>query len=196
MVLKIIRSGAVLIAGMVIAGCSNFSGMTSVSPSQPGVSDLGQYRSAARDGVVRTVIIGNPLSVDKDLFAQRINQILAEVHTSTPAEFRTMAEPDDSGNPRIVIVFSPPVDVGPSQVCSDDERPPDQMDDVDTGRMRAVAAFCVGTSSRIWTRLQGPLPASLEDPLFIEYIQRIGFDVIPPLRLKNPQGDCRGPDCT
>ncbi len=176
------------VMSLVVMGCSG-TGISSVSPVEPSLMDFEQFRAAARDGVVRTVIVGDAFNGNTEQVAQVVNGAFATVHVGTPAEFRSNLEAKDVRDPRIVVLFSPSKGFGPSSICRDDKNLSAVSEAPGPDRLRAMAAFCVGHTLRTWTVVQSPAPKSSDDPVLHQVAQRMAFDIFPSRSSKSP-GDC------
>ena len=186
------RTCSAILAGVfsaALAGCVS-TGISSVAPIEPNNNDFEQFRSAARDGTVHTVIIGDAGSRERKQGVDVINSAFANKSTQVghPASFSSDPKDKDIRNSRIVIVISPHENFGPSHMCEDDEKLAEASTAPESGKLKAIAAFCVGDGFRTWSIAQGPDQDAETDPLY-QLAQQMAYDIIPNRASKAP-GDC------
>lgn len=184
---NLITAAVLGIVGLGLVGCSG--GLSSVSPGKATITDFAQYRSASRDGVVHTVIVGTIANADNAQVQEVVNQAFSTIHIGPPTVFSSAADTVDIRNPRIVVLFSPKRSFGPSQICNNDEALSAARTEPEGDQIRVIGAFCVGSALKTWSILNGTAPASTEDPALYQIAQRMAFDIIPERSSKTP-GDC------
>lgn len=176
------------IVSSALLGCSG-TGIFSVAPIKPTLVEFEQFRAAARDGVVRTVIVGKAFDGNTEQVPEVVNGAFSTVQLGMPVEYVSSMEAKDNRDPRIVVLFSPSITFSPSSMCKDDQTLSTGMESPDPDRLRAMAAFCIGDEVRTWTTVLSPLPLSSDDPVLHQVAQRMAFDILPSRSARAP-GDC------
>jgi len=130
----------------LLAACGSVSSVSSVDSNY---SDYELYRSAAADGIVYVGVTGSAGSLSEE----QLNAIVADqfeiAHIGPEASFSTDPTNIDNGKTRFVVSFNPGPSVNVGNICSIETS---EIGSAENGSpMRAIGAFCRGTSARTWT---------------------------------------------
>ncbi len=151
------------------------------------------YSEAAKDGVIRTEIVGNPLNVPDAEWIERITGVFNTAHFGPEFEFSTDAVVDRITYARIVVQFQPPATTTARTICGGiDTLEPSVA--TDAGRLEAVAALCVQDNALDWAVVTGPMPASLEDARLVQFASAIAQNIVRP-NVRDHNG-CNNSNCS
>ena len=181
----------IVLAGVSLSACSSPGIMARHTDTERSAFHF--FNSAARDGIVRMDIYGNPFNNDTATFDALVAQKFEGAYIGHPARFSTTADHEDFDNTRVAIYFQPARGVNRSTICKPNMQPdPPIMND--SPDFRAIAAFCVGQTSHSFTTVWSQMALTFNDPKFIDFIKSLARNVIPNPQLE-PDNKCTALDC-
>ena len=156
------------------------------SLTQESLYSPADYRYAAADKRLHTVLWGNPTAQSDEVFNHRVLDIMQAVNTSfevplvRPTTFTTGQ--GDRPDYHVVVAFNPTVDTTPADLCADSIA---VLDDQSQTGIEARMAFCwrtrvLSTSYAVVEELQGP-----DDPRFQRMIHNLTRELFPQRKSRN-----------
>lgn len=150
------------------------------------------FDGAARDGVVRTVVVGNAFDEPQATVVDNLNAAMEGSYIGRPAVFKSDIAAETPRDIRFVFLFDPPEAFHKPDICGDPANLAPGAPE--TGRLSLLGALCVDTAIQTSAHLLMPKPVSSADPAFDAAVGSVTRALIPPKPL-DKDSPCTNPLC-
>ncbi|MBT3358423.1 MAG: hypothetical protein HN403_02205 [Rhodospirillales bacterium] len=151
------------------------------------------FTFAAGPGEMRTVVLGNPFAVSKELTGQAVTDAMQGNHAGPRTRFTTMPGPAARASHRIVVLFNPARSFSRYDLCDD---PAALRSGPTVGeRLVALVGYCVGDYLFSDAKISIPAVATPLDPRFANMISSAMWELVPSRDPFDMDDDCRVPIC-
>jgi len=135
--------------------------------------DLNQ---AAESGGMPTAVVGNPFAMPKSQFDTTVTELLESNDFGLDLPFLTAVPENPKPAYHVVVVFDPPVETAPSEVCTRPDLPSSRR----PGEVSVLAAFC--QNDRRITSAGGHITGAWgpDDPAFHTLMRQVATSLFPP----------------
>lgn len=155
----------------------------------------GFFRYGAGTGEMRTVVVGNPFPVSKDMLDQIVTQALEKNHNGPMTHFTTTPSKPGNDNTRVVVAFNTPSSMDNVRtLCGDPAAIPTGPSN---DRLHATVGFCIDSDLYSSVNISMPNVASPSDPAFKHMIASAMWQLIPTNDpLSHGNSECMGVACS
>ncbi len=136
------------------------------------------YAEAAKDGAIRTEIIGNPLNVSDATWNDHVASVFTTAHFGPRFDFSLDAVADPITQARIVVQFQPPPSTTARTICNGADTLEDSLTTPPQPTLKAVAALCVQGHALDWAIVTGPMPSSIDDTRLVQFASAIAQNIV------------------
>ncbi|MGE3935784.1 MAG: hypothetical protein AB7F67_21170 [Rhodospirillaceae bacterium] len=176
------------IAGLLgTAACTNAPIVYDAGPSTSSYMD-GEFEAAARDGEVRTEVLGNPFGVPQDRVESAVTSAMRGANRGPDVAFTThpgTTSPGVAASPyKVVVAFDLPVGLVNSSICAPSGAYPVRSG----GAVSMTAAFCRDGSLMSHGTASFDSPVGIDSPGFRALVRNATYAMIPPIDRKNVGG--------
>lgn len=172
---------------MVLSGCA---GSLMVNERTFGPGGPHYVKESANRGQMETIVHGSIFGSDEATMSHRVTHAMPGTYMGPEMEFT----PKPDSNPmaiRAVFLMNPPRGISPKVICEDVGSV--QLGD-HTDSLRISGGLCKGKQLIRLATARGPVPNSLEDPMFTSYIAAITSHLLSPRN--TDLGDCSSSSCS
>lgn len=168
---------AAVAATLAVAGCDS---VTVYEPLYSQRYSDGMFDYAARNGEMKTEVIGNPFGDSPD-FSQTVAGYMDGATRGAPVKFSLQPQGRGSAPFHVVVAFNPPASATSDDACAQ-RIPPSTLRN---GTVQVLAAFCSGdvVMSEAGGRAGGI--AGSNDPKFRSLVRQVAYALIPPYDRRN-----------
>lgn len=174
-------------AAFVLSGCA---GSVVVNERTFGPGGQHYVKESANRGQMETVVYGTILDSEPAAMSLHVTQAMPGTYMGPKMEFT----PTPDSNPlsvRAVFLVNPPRGMPPKTVCKDADNV--QLE-TNPNSLRISGGLCKGDQLIRFATARGPVPESLDDPVFASYIAAITAHLLSPRN--TDLGDCNSNNCS
>jgi hypothetical protein len=165
-------AAALIVIGLV-SGCE---GVMVYEPMYTQLYSNGSFDYAARNGVMKTEIVGDPFGGAPN-FAEKVTDYLYGATRSVPVKFALQPQGTGSAPYHVVMIFNAPAGATSDQACAQRVAPaagrsPDAI--------HVLAAFCSGDLAMSEAGGRAAGVTGPDDPKFRSLVRQVAYGLIPP----------------
>jgi hypothetical protein len=173
---KINRIFLFLAAGFTVSACDAV--IVEDYPFMPPNYNEGDFDLAAINGVIATIVVGDPFANRSEEFDNRVRALMRDQVEGFPVKFVPRHGADTIKPYKVVAVFNPRPDVVNQTICRLEERTP--MAAAGPGLVSLIMSFCIGDRLKSGTRGRVGNVKGGNDPKFAALVQQVTAAMIPP----------------
>jgi len=170
------------------AACTNVPVVYESGPASSNYMD-GEFEYAAKDGQIRTEVLGNPFGVPKDRVESAVTAAMRGANRGPEVAFSTQpgaaAASSYAASPyKVVVAFDVPAGLVNDSICASPGAYPARSG----GAISMTAAFCRNGSLMSQASAHVDSPVAVDSPGFRTMVRDATYAMIPPIDRKNVGG--------
>lgn len=167
-----------------LAGCAGAPVVHEPGPGGTSYMD-GEFEYAARSGVLRTEVIGNPFGAPADQVERAVTAAMRGANRGPAVEFAARPAGPARDPYKVVVALDLPYGRVNSGICAQSPSPGEAAD---RGSLPVTAAFCRDGSLMTYATAAAAGPVALDSPQFRALVRDATYAMIPPIDRKNVGG--------